>query len=151
MKTTGRHLLVEYHGCDPTILNDRPGLETLLSEAAHAASATVVQTVFHNFCPQGVSGVVVIEESHLSIHTWPETGYAAIDFYTCGECNPKLSHEVLRRGLKPGSWEMMEVARGLPSRSGPGLQVQAHFREQARQSRRRRPAAAPSSQLSHGR
>ena len=77
MDTFGQHLLVEYHGCDLSLLNDLCRIEVLMCAAAEAAGATVVTSAFHRFSPQGVSGVVVIEESHLSIHTWPESGYAA--------------------------------------------------------------------------
>ncbi|RMH41726.1 MAG: adenosylmethionine decarboxylase, partial [Deltaproteobacteria bacterium] len=84
LDTRSRHVLAEYHGCDPAVLDDRGTIEPLMRRAAQAAGATVVGSMFHEFAPQGVSGVVVVEESHLSIHTWPEYGYAAVDFFTCG-------------------------------------------------------------------
>jgi len=99
LNTFGRHLLVEYHGCDTRFLDDFSKLESAMVAAAEAAGATVVAKAFHRFAPQGVSGVVVIEESHLSIHTWPEYGYAAVDFYTCGDCVPERAHELLRSAL----------------------------------------------------
>src|SRR4051812_17412892 len=92
LNTRGRHLMVEYTGCDRQVLNDLKRIETLMNEAAIAARANVVSSVFQPFSPQGVTGVVVVEESHLSIHTWPECGYAAVDFYTCGEAMPELAH-----------------------------------------------------------
>jgi len=112
LKTTGRHLLVEYHDCDTAILNDKSRIETIMRRAAEAARATVVGTVFHTFSPQGVSGVVVVEESHLSIHTWPEYGYAAVDFYTCGDCVPDRAHETLMSELAADAFEILEVERG---------------------------------------
>lgn len=112
MNTTGRHVLAELHGCDAALLNDKDYIETLMKRAAEAAGATVVGTLFHRFTPQGVSGVVVVEESHLSIHTWPENGYAAADFYTCGECNPERACEVLGEGLKMHEAEIMVLDRG---------------------------------------
>jgi len=69
--------------------------------------------VFHRFAPQGVSGVVVVEESHLSIHTWPEAGYAAVDFFTCGECFPERAHAALLDGLAPERSEILNVERGV--------------------------------------
>src|SRR5262249_36732293 len=75
--TVGKHWMVEYRGCDPVALDDQNRVEELMRLAAEAAEARVVASVFHRFSPQGVSGVVVIEESHLSIHTWPEAAYAA--------------------------------------------------------------------------
>lgn len=112
MKATGKHLLVEYQGCDSSILNKIKPIEELMNKAAVAAEATVVNSVFHAFSPQGVSGVVVIEESHMSIHTWPEYGYAAVDFFTCGECLPEKAHEVIFAGLKAKNFETMLIQRG---------------------------------------
>lgn len=83
-----------------------------MEAAASASETTIVQSVFHPFFPQGISGVVVIEESHLSIHTWPEYGYAAVDFFTCGHGLPERAHEVIRHGLKAGACEVMLVHRG---------------------------------------
>lgn len=86
-----------------------------MKRAAQAAGATLVNTVFHTFSPQGVTGVVVVEESHLSIHTWPEHGYAAVDFFTCGDCLPERAHQTLMQGLQAQSAELMGVDRGLPT------------------------------------
>jgi S-adenosylmethionine decarboxylase proenzyme len=84
-----------------------------MEAAAQASQTTVVKSVFHPFTPQGISGVVVIEESHLSIHTWPEYGYAAVDFFTCGKGVPERAHEVLQKGLEAEACEVMFVHRGL--------------------------------------
>ena len=111
--TLGKHLLVEYQGCNKELLNDQEFLEQLLQEAAKATGATVVQVAFHRFAPQGVSGVVVVEESHLSIHTWPEDGYAAVDLYTCGDCKPMLAHPIIQQGLEANQTETLEVQRGI--------------------------------------
>lgn len=129
MKATGRHLLVEYRNCDPNILNDQARVEELMRKAALAAEATIVASVFHQFTPQGVSGVVVIEESHLSIHTWPEHGYAAVDFFTCGECIPERAHDVLRKGLNSDNSETMFVLRGLISER-PSMKIMEHRTEE---------------------
>ena len=129
MKTLGRHLLAEYHGCRGDVLNDVRGIEDLMNRAAKAAGASVVASVFHPFTPQGVSGVVVIEESHLSIHTWPEVGYAAVDFYTCGDCQPELAHEFLRTHLGASGWELLTVDRGLEGRAS-SLRVGKHRRSE---------------------
>lgn len=113
MNTRGRHLLVEYTGCDYDVLDDLKRIEALMNAAARAAGASIVASVFQPFEPQGVTGVVVIEESHLSIHTWPEHGYAAVDFFTCGNCPPELAHEVLAAGLRAQCSEIMSVERGI--------------------------------------
>jgi len=113
--TTARHLLVELFACDARLLDDAPALQALLRAAAEAAGARVVAEVFHPFAPHGVTGVVVIEESHLSIHTWPELGYAAVDFYTCGEVRPERAIELLAAKLGAARVERLEVARGGPA------------------------------------
>lgn len=85
MHALGRHVLAEVYGCNPEALNDVQQVEHIMVNAALAAGAEVREVAFHKFSPQGVSGVVVISESHLAIHTWPELGYAAVDVFTCGD------------------------------------------------------------------
>ncbi len=114
--TLGRHLVAEYRGCDDVVLDDIDAITSLMQRAAVAAGATVVSTAFHRFSPKGVSGVVVIKESHLSVHTWPEERYAAIDFYTCGGCDPRLAHEVLADGLGADHGELILLERGFSDR-----------------------------------
>lgn len=127
MDTLGTHLVVEYIGCEFGALNDVDRIRDLMERAARAAQMTIVASVFHPFEPQGVTGVVVLEESHLSIHTWPETGYAAVDFYTCGNGEPTRAHEVLEVGLQARSFQMLEIARGLsPAGLGSSMQLRSH-------------------------
>ncbi len=145
MKTTGQHLLVEYRGCDPAVLNDQSRIEALMREAAQAARATIVGTLFRRFSPHGVSGVVVVEESHLSIHTWPEHGYAAVDFYTCGDCLPREAYEVLREGLAARTAEIMTLERG--QSAWPGIRVREHVCDRARPRAGRLSAAARTAAL----
>ncbi len=128
LDTLSTHLLVEYHGCDTDLLNQVSTIESLLVAAAEAAGATVVTSAFHRFSPQGVSGVVVVEESHLSIHTWPECGYAAVDFFTCGDCSPHRGHEFLLAALGAERAEVMDIERGAYP-PGPSIQVRRHYRE----------------------
>jgi S-adenosylmethionine decarboxylase len=80
----GRHILAEMTGCPPEVLNDLAALEICFRKCAVDGGATLVSSHFHHFSPQGVSGVVVIAESHITVHTWPEHGYAAVDVFTCG-------------------------------------------------------------------
>ena len=84
MNALGRHLLVELQDCNRAVLNDLSFLRDSMITAAVACGAVVLGDSFHRFSPQGISGVVVIAESHLSIHTWPEYAYAAVDIFTCG-------------------------------------------------------------------
>ncbi|WP_025270348.1 adenosylmethionine decarboxylase [Hippea sp. KM1] len=114
MKALGRHVLAEYFGCEKELLNDPKALEKHLIEAAKAANATVISSSFRTFEPFGVSGVVIVAESHLAIHTWPEYGFAAVDFFTCGDSsNPWKAHEYLKSVLKPSKTEEKEVLRGV--------------------------------------
>jgi len=110
----GRHILVELYGCSPTIINDLEAVRRLLIEGARKTGATIVGEVFHKFSPQGVSGTVVIAESHLAIHTWPELGYCALDLYTCGdEVDPWQGFHFLRDELKAEKYHAREIARGI--------------------------------------
>ena len=109
-----KHLLVDLYGCPADLLNDITALETVMIEAAHQADATVINSMFHRFSPCGVSGVVVIKESHLTIHTWPEQGFAAIDLFTCGaQINPGRALTHLKRALQSTRAEVQQLARGL--------------------------------------
>ncbi|MCD6238555.1 MAG: S-adenosylmethionine decarboxylase proenzyme [Thermotoga sp.] len=113
MKALGRHLLVEFYDCDKEKLNDLESIKLVMLEAARKANATVVESVFHRFKPYGISGVVVIAESHLTIHTWPEYGYSAVDLFTCGEeVDPWKSFNYLHNALNAGRQTTMEIKRG---------------------------------------
>ncbi len=107
------HMLVELHGCTTELLNNPAALKQLLLEAVRRGQGTVVTDVFHTFNPHGVSGVIVIAESHVAIHTWPEHGYAAVDIFSCGT---KLEHGVIRdwiaAGMGASDVEYRELARG---------------------------------------
>ncbi|NMB45141.1 MAG: S-adenosylmethionine decarboxylase proenzyme [Firmicutes bacterium] len=110
----GRHILCEAYGCDPEVLNDRNLVESIMVEAALAAGAEVREVAFHKFSPQGVSGVVVISESHLTIHTWPELGYAAIDVFTCGDTvDPWDALNYLLKHFRAQNTVASEVKRGV--------------------------------------
>lgn len=112
--TLGRHILVEYYNCDENILKDHKLVEKYMNEAAEKAGATIVNSVFHHFNPWGVSGAVIISESHLTIHTWPEYGYAAVDVFTCGDTvNPWLGFDHLENMLKAERSESVEIPRGM--------------------------------------
>lgn len=137
MDTLGTHLLVELYSCDADLLNCVGNIEQSMRAAASAANATIVSSQFHHFGPQGVSGVLVLAESHLSVHTWPEHRYAAVDIYTCGpDCKPELAHEVLAKSLGALSIEVLEINRGReagqPTSNSQGIGVGQHRRETTR-------------------
>ena len=114
MKPLGRHLLLELFECDATALSSLTTVKTSMLEAANRARATIVNHVFHEFSPFGVSGVVVIAESHLAIHTWPEYRFAAVDVFSCGEVlQPQLAAEYLAERFTAGRISVVELGRGL--------------------------------------
>jgi len=112
----GRHVLAEIYECSFDILNDVQQVEQIMVNAALESGAEIREVVFHKFSPQGVSGVVVISESHLAIHTWPELGYAAVDVFTCGDrVNPWDACNYLTRMFKAGHMTASEMKRGFVS------------------------------------
>ena len=114
MEALGRHVLLELRSCNPASLDDLPLLEGMMLRAAEETGATVIGKIFHQFSPQGVTGVVAIAESHLCIHTWPEFSYAAVDIFTCGEnFNPTEAAKLIIADLESSDPEMREVPRGL--------------------------------------
>ncbi len=114
MNGLGKHLLLELKDCDREVLNDLGFIKSILSAAATEAGAIVLGESFHQFKPQGVSGVVVIAESHIFIHTWPEHGYAAVDIFTCGDTvQPEKAAQILIRELKAKNHSVLEIHRGI--------------------------------------
>lgn len=113
METKGVHFILELSGCDPDIINNLDEVRKTLTEAAIKANAEILQVVFHRFTPQGVSGVVVISESHLSVHTWPEHSYAALDIYTCGlNTMPQRACEYIIESFKAKDVFLTTLSRG---------------------------------------
>ncbi|MGH8016651.1 MAG: adenosylmethionine decarboxylase [Candidatus Zixiibacteriota bacterium] len=116
MKKLGRHLIAEFADCNGRKLADVDFIEDCLNEAVRKSGATIVSSIFHRYNPQGVSGVIVIAESHLSIHTWPEYNYAAVDFFTCGESvDPYKAYEYMKEMLDSKTSQLNELDRGIPS------------------------------------
>lgn len=113
MNALGRHLLMELEDCNEKTLNDLEALRETLLTAATEAGATVMGESFHRFNPHGISGVVIIAESHLFIHTWPEYGYAAADIFTCGtSVQPEKAAEILIEKLGAKKHSIQEIRRG---------------------------------------
>jgi len=112
MDTIGRHLVIDLWDCDPELLKKIGTVQKSMVDAALEGDADIREVIFHQFEPDGVSGVVVISESHLTIHTFPEHAYASVDVYTCGNMDPHVSMRVVAERLKAGSYEMVEVIRG---------------------------------------
>lgn len=114
MHALGRHLLVELHGCNADLLKKLDFIRDVMTAAARAIGATIFDTAFHEFHPFGVSGVVVIAESHLSIHTWPEYRYAAVDIFTCGDTlRPEDAAVYISGRLRCRNLSVFEMKRGV--------------------------------------
>lgn len=110
----GRHVIAEMWDCNIDTLNDMGRIEQIFVDAALKAGAEIREVAFHKFAPQGVSGVVIISESHLTIHSFPEHGYASIDVYTCGDIiDPNVACDFISLALESKKYEKVEVPRGM--------------------------------------
>ncbi len=120
MNALGTQIILELKDCNRELLNDLPHIRDSLLEAARKTGATVIDESFHQFSPQGVTGVVAIAESHLCIHTWPEYGYAAVDIFTCGENFRALDAvDLVVESLECADHSVTEIQRGiLPQLAG---------------------------------
>jgi len=128
MKSLGKHLLIELYDCNQEIINNIKKIEEKLIRSVEISGATIINHTFHKFSPHGVSGVVVIAESHFSIHTWPEYGYCAVDIFTCGEkIDGEKALKYLKEELNAKSISVLEAKRGIlnlpvePIRHKPAL------------------------------
>jgi len=114
LNALGTQLVLELRDCNPKLLNDLPYIRASLIEAANEVGAHIVGETFHQFRPQGVTGVLAIAESHICIHTWPEYGYAAVDIFTCGKIiQPHKAAEFLIQRLQAKDYSMTEIPRGM--------------------------------------
>ena len=114
MNALGTQLLLELKHCNADLLDDLPYIRDALLQAANKTGATVIGQSFHQFSPQGVTGVVAIAESHLCIHTWPEFGYAAVDIFTCGEgFKPREAAKMIVESLECSEHSITEIMRGV--------------------------------------
>ncbi len=119
MEAFGRHLILEMWDCNRGLLNDVKKITELMSNAANIAGATVIKQFYHEFIPSGITGVAILAESHIAIHTWPVEGYVAIDIFTCGtNCDPQLAVESLLKDFSPRESTTLEIKRGSPMIKG---------------------------------
>ena len=113
MRSLGHQIIAEFYACNRDSLNDVDFIRSAMVGAAKQAGATIVTETFHHFSPHGVSGAVIIAESHLSIHTWPEYGYAAVDLFTCGDTvSAEAAFNYLRDVLESTQVSTMDINRG---------------------------------------
>ena len=112
----GRHCILELYQCDHVKLNDEAFIRTTITSSAKVAGATLINLVTHSFKPQGVTGLALLAESHISIHTWPEIGYAAIDVFTCGDHTmPEKACKLLFKDFLAKNFSFKNIAREIPS------------------------------------
>ena len=110
VRCAGAHLIVDLYGAKH--LDDIDHIENALRRAVAAAGATLLHMHLHHFQPNGVSGVAVLAESHISIHTWPEAGFAALDVFMCGKADPDACVPVFREAFKPKNIVVKDIMRG---------------------------------------
>jgi S-adenosylmethionine decarboxylase len=112
-RPSGQHLLADFYGVDAALLTSSAAIDRLLRAGAEAAGACILHSHFHSFGDAlGVTGVVLLAESHISIHTWPEFGFAAADIFMCGDAQPQLALQVIELALQPQSRVVQTIARG---------------------------------------
>lgn len=112
MKSVGRHLILELWGCQN--LDSTEVVERALRDVVSACGLTLLGLHVYPFTPVGVTGVAVVSESHVLVHTWPEHGYAAVDIFTCGDqANPEAALPLLREHFAPERVQIMEITRGI--------------------------------------
>lgn len=117
--TEGIHIIVEASGCNPEVISDPKLIERIFKDAAKHARMTVKASHFFKFAPTGVSGAVIISESHISIHTWPELGYAALDVYTCGDnSDPEKAVDYILEKIEAKYAHVSEIRRGIMEEEG---------------------------------
>ena len=112
----GRHCILELYQCDRAKLNDEAFIRTTMTSSAKIAGATLINLVTHSFKPQGVTGLALLAESHISIHTWPEIGYAAIDVFTCGDHTmPEKACKLLAKDFEAKNFAFRNIDREIPA------------------------------------
>jgi len=119
MEGLGKHYLAEYYGCSRSVIDDTDRLRYIMSRAVELSKANFIKAFFHRFSPQGVSGVVIIAESHIAIHTWPEHDYAAVDLFSCGDFDFSAAFDYIKKEIQARKFSFSVVERGiLPGKGG---------------------------------
>ncbi|MES2205941.1 MAG: adenosylmethionine decarboxylase [Pseudomonadota bacterium] len=110
---SGIHILADFYGIAPAFLSDQTSIQTVLLHSAEVANANIVMSHFHSFgIGLGITGVVMLEESHISIHTWPEYGFAALDIFMCGQADGQRALQALQDAFLPLSTRIHTRSRG---------------------------------------
>jgi S-adenosylmethionine decarboxylase proenzyme len=113
MKALGRHIIGDFYGCDRVLIDDASFVQKILLDVVGRSGATIINHTFHKFSPQGVTGVVVIAESHVAIHSWPEHGFLALDIFSCTErINDRFILQEVALAFKAARSECCRLERG---------------------------------------
>ncbi|AVQ14018.1 S-adenosylmethionine decarboxylase proenzyme [Leptospira santarosai] len=114
MNALGKHVIAEFYDCDYETINNHELVEDIMLKSVDLSGATTIKSVFHRFNPYGVSGVVVVSESHFAIHTWPEYGYCAVDVFTCGDLiDNQAALDYLKEKFGSKNISVVEMKRGV--------------------------------------
>lgn len=133
MKALGQHLILELYGCSAEALSSVADVQDAMIKGARAAGATIIDSIFHHFEPYGVSGVVVIAESHFAIHTWPEHNFASVDLFTCGDkTRPWEAFKTVKKMFKATHFSVMKLERGLLPKTAGGKRAAPSAARQGR-------------------
>jgi S-adenosylmethionine decarboxylase len=123
MNYLGRHFLAEFYNCSSETLNDEKKISDIMTGAVLVSGATIIQPFFHKFSPHGISGIIIIAESHLAIHTWPEFGFAALDIFSCSDFNYSGALKFINKKLNAGKYSILGIKRGIDVTAPSGLPV----------------------------
>lgn len=113
----GIHLIADFFECDKSVINSLEAVENIMIESVKISGAKIVEPFFHRFSPQGISGIIVVAESHFAIHTWPEHAAAAVDIFSCGEFDYMAALYFIRDGLKSGNSSLIRIPRNIQENS----------------------------------
>lgn len=108
----GVHVIADLHGCPFDLINDSAYVEKVMTEAASVSDVTILDAHFREFTPQGVTGVLLLSESHMSFHSWPELNLATVDFFTCGRVDPAVAIDHLKKNFQSRVVKINRLLRG---------------------------------------
>jgi len=114
----GRHFIAEFYNCSSSIIDNVNAVEKIMTDAALLSGTNIIRPFFHTFSPQGVSGIIVISESHFAVHTWPEHSYAAVDLFSCSDFNYRKALTHIRDEFKSQDYSVRLIKRGLAVETG---------------------------------
>jgi S-adenosylmethionine decarboxylase len=112
MARLGIHLIADFFKCDTSVINNAESVEKIMTESVKISGATMIKPFFHRFSPQGISGIIVVAESHFAIHTWPEHSAAAVDIFSCGDFNYFDALIYIKNSIKSEENSIMHIYRG---------------------------------------